>query len=325
MELRISDHHQGKLLLRNTYPDDFDAGLVINEQVHQIKNGNYTIFLTEKWFYGTHISFSKVKSEIPAEIYFENSDEHVVFLFCLTGEIKCRNVSQQEVIALSANQQYVSRGGFNNLIVSFSNNTEYLYLQLTRQHYKNLTGDEFSNDIAFYSSVSIEPEVRLILNSLISQKSLQRIKKISIEAKIYELLAFYINKTNSKFTLSLKKHDIDKILLAKKLVEADIQSPNSLMELSRQVGINDYKLKIGFKELTGYTVFGYLNRVRMERAYHYLSKDKKTVNEVAFLVGYKNAQHFTVAFRKMYNILPGSLNKTRLVQENFNYIKPVKN
>ena len=160
----------------------------------------------------------------------------------------------------------------------------------------------------------MEPEVRLILNSLISEKSHQRIKRISIEAKIYELIAFYINKTNSKSTSSLKKHDIDKILLAKKLVEADIQSPNSLMELSRKVGINDYKLKIGFKELTGYTVFGYLNRVRMERAYHYLAKDKKTVNEVAFLVGYKNAQHFTVAFRKMYNILPGSLNKASLVK-----------
>jgi len=317
MELRISDYHQGKLLLKNTYPDDFDAGLVIDEREHHIQNGSYTIFLTEKWFYGTHISFAKIKSEIPTEIYFENSVEHAVFLFCLTGEIKCSNVSQQKIAALATNQQYISSGGFNNLIVSFSNNTEYLYLQLTRQHYKNLTGHEFSSDIAIYSSVSIEPEVRLILNSLISQKSLQRIKKISIESKIYELLAFYINKPNTNSTSSLKKHDIDKILLAKKLVETDIQSPNSLMELSRQVGINDYKLKIGFKELTGYTVFGYLNRVRMERAYQYLSKDKKTVNEVAFLVGYKNAQHFTVAFRKMYNILPGSLNKTRLIQEKF--------
>jgi len=317
MELRISDYHQGKLLLKNTYPDDFDAGLVINEREYQVENGNYTIFLTEKWFYGTHISFIKIKSEIPAEIYFENSVEHAVFLFCLAGEIKCRNVLQQKITALTANQQYISSGGFNNLIVSFSNNTEYLYFQLTRQHYKNLTGEEFDNDIAIYSSLSIEPEVRLILNSLISQKSHQRIKRISIEAKIYELLAFYINKTNTGSTSSLKKHDIDKILLAKKLVEADIQSPNSLMELSRRVGINDYKLKIGFKELTGYTVFGYLNKVRMERAYHYLLKEKKTVNEVAFLVGYKNAQHFTVAFRKMYNILPGSLNKNSMVQENF--------
>lgn len=313
MEVRLSDYDKRQLLLERTYPDDFETGLLINEREHQIGSSNYTLCLTEKWFYGTHICFCRVQSEITAKIYFENSGDHIVFLFCLTGEIYCRNISQQKNIVLTGNQQYVNTGGVNRLIINFSNNTECLYLQLTKKHYKNLTGGEFDNDIAVYNSVSIEPDVRLILNSLINHKNHKRIKRISIEAKIYELLAFHINKTNMKSTSSLKKHDIDKILLARKLVEEDIQSPKSLMELSRRVGINDYKLKIGFKELTGYTVFGYLNKVRMERAYQYLSNEKKTVNEVAYLVGYKNAQHFTVAFRKMYNILPGSLNKTRLV------------
>ena len=47
----------------------------------------------------------------------------------------------------------------------------------------------------------------------------------------------------------------------------------------------------------------------MESAHHYLSEEKKMVNEAAFLVGYKNTQHFTSAFKKKYNILPRSLNK----------------
>ncbi|KQR67571.1 helix-turn-helix transcriptional regulator [Pedobacter sp. Leaf176] len=317
MRIRLSDYRSGKLLLESIYPDDFDTGLFVEERACQIDNGTFTIWLNEKWFNGTYIGFSKVKSEIPVEIYVENSDEQVFFLFCLTGEMKFRNISQQEVITLTGNQQYIGSGVFNNLIVRLSNNTEYLCLQLSRQHYKNLTGEEFYNDIAIYNSVSIDPEVRLVLNLMISQKNHKRVERISIEAKVYELLAFYINKAAIESTSSLKKHDIDKILLAKKLVEENIQTPNSLMELSRRVGINDYKLKIGFKELTGYTVFGYLNKVRMESAYNYLLKEKKTVNEVAFLVGYKNAQHFTVAFRKMYNILPGSINRGRLEPEKF--------
>jgi len=137
-----------------------------------------------------------------------------------------------------------------------------------------------------------------------------------LELNIYKLLIFYINKFNYKTTSTLKKEDIEKILYAKKLVENNIQFPDSLIDLSRKAGINDYKLKKGFKELIGETVFGYLYKIRMERAYDYLSKEKKTVNEVAFLVGYKNAQHFTVAFKKKYNILPGSLNKENFLHAN---------
>jgi AraC-like DNA-binding protein len=48
----------------------------------------------------------------------------------------------------------------------------------------------------------------------------------------------------------------------------------------------------------------------MEKAHYFLSKEKKTVNEVAFLVGYKNAKHFITAFKKQYSVLPGSLNKS---------------
>ncbi len=109
-------------------------------------------------------------------------------------------------------------------------------------------------------------------------------------------------------TTSMKKDDVEKILNAKRIVEENIQSPYSLIELSRKVGINDFKLKKGFKEVVGTTVFGYLYAIRMEKAHSYLLNDKKMVSEVAFLVGYKNAQHFIVAFKKRYHILPGQLN-----------------
>jgi AraC-like DNA-binding protein len=40
-----------------------------------------------------------------------------------------------------------------------------------------------------------------------------------------------------------------------------------------------------------------------------LLKEGKPVREVAFEVGYKNAHHFTTAFKKKFGYLPSKINK----------------
>ncbi|WP_316829302.1 AraC family transcriptional regulator [Pedobacter aquatilis] len=315
MKFKLTDAQSGKLLIEDTYPKNFDTSLGIEEFAKTIKGRNYTIVVKETWFSGTHISHVKTNSEKQIQVFFENDSPNIAFLFCLEGGMKCSNETNGEVISLSKNQQSINLG-LKKQVVSFSKPTEYLYIQLTDIHYRNLTGVEFKKDISYYDSQAIEPEIRLILNAIVNQTKHKRILRIYMEAKIYELLFLLINKAINKTQLSLKKHDIDKILMVKRILEENIQSPGSLIELSHTAGINDYKLKIGFKELTGYTVFGYLNKIRMEKAFYYLSAEKKSVSEVSYLVGYKNAQHFTVAFKKVYNILPGSLNKNKFFHAN---------
>jgi AraC-like DNA-binding protein len=114
---------------------------------------------------------------------------------------------------------------------------------------------------------------------------------------------------NCQTFCSLQKHDVEKIYEAKSFVERHLNEPCSLLELSRHVGINDFKLKKEFKEIFGTTVFGYLNDLRMEEARRMLSEENRTINEVAKFVGYKNQTHFTVAFKKKYGILPRYLKK----------------
>ncbi|SHE13431.1 Adenosine deaminase [Chlamydia abortus] len=55
-------------------------------------------------------------------------------------------------------------------------------------------------------------------------------------------------------------------------------NPPSLLELSRMIGINDNKLKIGFKELYGTTVFGYLREKRLEKALNLIRSYSKKYN-----------------------------------------------
>ena len=46
----------------------------------------------------------------------------------------------------------------------------------------------------------------------------------------------------------------------------------------------------------------------LEKAIAMLSTSRYTVSEVAYEVGYKNAHHFTVAFKKRFGYLPSKIN-----------------
>jgi AraC-like DNA-binding protein len=45
----------------------------------------------------------------------------------------------------------------------------------------------------------------------------------------------------------------------------------------------------------------------MEKAKEILSKRGMNISEVAYEVGYKNPQHFTVAFKKYFGYVPSKL------------------
>lgn len=88
-------------------------------------------------------------------------------------------------------------------------------------------------------------------------------------------------------------------------------NPPSLIELSKLAGINEYKLKVGFKEEYGTTVFAYLRNKRLEKAWEIISTGDISVSQTATMVGYNNFSHFAEAFRKQYGINPSEVIKKR--------------
>jgi AraC-like DNA-binding protein len=100
-----------------------------------------------------------------------------------------------------------------------------------------------------------------------------------------------------------------KIQQARDIMLERMMNPPSLVELSRTIGLNDNKLKIGFKELYGTTVFGYLREKRLEKAFLLLQQGDLNVNETSLTVGYSNPSYFTEAFRNKYGVNPGNLRR----------------
>ena len=134
-------------------------------------------------------------------------------------------------------------------------------------------------------------------------------KQIYLEAKCLELIALKLEQLTkienaSVKSITLKPKDIEKIRRARDILIFQQENPPSLLDLARQVGINDNKLKIGFREVFGTTVFGYLHNHRMEIARQLLQDGKMRVAAVANAVGYANPGHFAAGFKRKFGVSP---------------------
>ncbi|MCU0526237.1 MAG: AraC family transcriptional regulator [Elainella sp. Prado103] len=144
------------------------------------------------------------------------------------------------------------------------------------------------------------------------------IQKLYLESKIWELMALLIEQitqpTPKSNSPTLKAEDIERIHCAKNLLLQRIDRPPSLLELARQVGLNDCTLKRGFRQVFGTTTFGYLHRCRLEQARQILETEDLNIAEVAQRVGFADRSYFTAAFRKQFGCNPSVYRRSQQAQ-----------
>ena len=100
------------------------------------------------------------------------------------------------------------------------------------------------------------------------------------------------------------EENVRKIRKAKEIVLERMTDPPSLENLAVEIGLSLKKLKEGFKELYGDTIYAYLLDHKMEEARRMLNSQKYNVNEVGLKLGYSTASHFIAAFKKKYGTTP---------------------
>ena len=112
--------------------------------------------------------------------------------------------------------------------------------------------------------------------------------------------------------IKLTRADIDGLKKVKAIIAKDFKMHTTIVGLAQEVGINDYKLKKGFKELFDVTIYDYLYKVRMEKARELLDEPDISIKEIAKTVGYRSASSFIEAFKKMFGETPSSWRKSKV-------------
>lgn len=173
------------------------------------------------------------------------------------------------------------------------------------------TGSSTGRELKRYA---IAPKVRGILMELVNCDVCGGLKDIYMEAKILELIAVYLNemvceKRKGTGDIPLSGEDMAALLRAREILNKTYVNPFTLSQLSRKVYLNEYKLKSGFKQCYGTTVYGYIMEKRMELARVLLEQNRFKISDIAGMVGYENTSHFITAFQKKYGVTPGKYKK----------------
>ena len=160
----------------------------------------------------------------------------------------------------------------------------------------------------YYDNGNITPSMAVVLSQILSSNIHESMKALYLKGKVYELLSLYFNKNEDtdieQCPFLIDEDNVRKIRLAKEIILKNMSEPPSLQELSEEIGLSLNKLKEGFKQLYGDTVFGYLLNHKMEEARRMLASTNYNVNEVGLRIGYSTSSHFIAAFKKKYGTTP---------------------
>ena len=165
--------------------------------------------------------------------------------------------------------------------------------------------------VMWENSAPITPDIYSLILDITSCSYPPEIKKAYLEAKVMELLIVVLSKQNGDKHAGQILPEADKKAIEKVVdyIRQHLSESLTITELSTIAGFNTSKLKSLFKQTQNTTIFQYITDQRMLKAAELIEEKGNSIARASYEVGYKNPQHFTVAFKKKYGYLPSLLLK----------------
>ena len=153
------------------------------------------------------------------------------------------------------------------------------------------------------------PEMHVIVDQVFNMKYEGKTKMMFFRSQMTTLLAHFFGYLSDMKEETIKEEERKKLYQAKNILIENLEIPPSLSELSKQIGLNSFKLKKNFKELFGVPVFKYLQNERLTKANALLRNGDVTIQEAAWQVGYDSLSSFSNAFSKKYGYRPSQIKR----------------
>ncbi len=158
------------------------------------------------------------------------------------------------------------------------------------------------------TNLPLDAEMHRCIYRMMHYEGSTDLKNIFLFARVLDLLLLqqqsFVRTNTPKLVHVKNEYDKERIVFARDYLLTHMDAPPTLIQLAAIAGINEFKLKRGFKELFNDTVFGYLAEVRLEMGRRALLQKQKTVTQIAFELGYASLQHFSAAFKKKFGVSP---------------------
>lgn len=282
-------------------------------------NNGFEINLNNVFLSGIHLKWGQYKSNGIKTYTVAPEDETIVAHFCLRGACisepkNSLNLHRGECMLFKEEKdEYLFHMDVDNGIGEFFE-VSFCPSLYASTYGENNISDEILNGKELYTSITKDPSMWHIIADMYKRKDNYsgKLKHLYLESKVSELLLTQIscfNKQNKRSrSVKLYRRDIDAIHTVKDIISNGF-GHTTISDLAQCAGINQTKLKAGFKELFGVTVFDFLTKRRMQAAKDLLITTDLSISEIANLIDYAYPQHFITAFKRQFGKTPGEFRK----------------
>ena len=153
------------------------------------------------------------------------------------------------------------------------------------------------------------PKMLSIMRDMLYSGYTGEILNTYLTAKARELLVMCLERIMNNpppDPIRMSEKEIERIYEARDTILRHLSKEWSMLELARGVDLTQYKLKAGFLDLFGTTVAGYQRDARMEKARLLLQDESLSLRVIASMVGYTNANSFSLAYKNYFGISPAA-------------------
>ncbi len=281
-----------------------------------IAEGSMEVVFIEDGFY-----VFKIQNDTPnlKQVVREIDSSFIQFHFCLKGNAKFVFNDGRYALEVSEENSLLLDNTHIDLPlnVSLNPNSWLVSVVMTIRKFHSLFSKEAdyipflsveNKDKKYYVQEAVTPAIAVILSQIMNYNLHPSIKELYMKGKIYELISLYFNKSGDadveQCPFLLDEDNVRRIKKAKEIIISRMAEPPTLVDLSDEIGLSLKKLKEGFKQIYGDSVYSFLFDYKMDYARKMLETGEHNVNEVGLKVGYSTASHFIAAFRKKFGTTP---------------------
>lgn len=247
------------------------------------------------------------------------SRSFIQFHFCLDGALEFGFNQNAYTLGLAENKSLLLYNPNQDLPISLKlqPDSSWIAVLISIEKFHGLFSDEAgfidflteeNHNRKYYQDSELSPAIIIVLREILKSQLHKNVEDLYLTGKVYELMALFFDHPKEadieQCPFLVDEENVRRIRKAKAIIIDNLNNPPNLKELSEMIGLSLNKLKQGFKEIYGETVFGFLFNYKMELARQLLESGKHNVNEVGLKIGYSTGSHFIAAFKKKFGTTP---------------------
>lgn len=174
-----------------------------------------------------------------------------------------------------------------------------------------LASDSPRPRLLFKTHSWLSAQLKDIIDRILNNSYPEEQQQLYRELKARELLFLTLTPGSREITPAVRLTRRNTLLIheSKHILDTNFDQHITTGTVAQQVGMNEFKLKAGFKQVFGISMFDYLMKTRMQAARNLLLETDKPIKEIAALTGYATKQSFLNAFKRYFHDTPGSFRK----------------